>query len=104
MRKYWIDELPMLINFMQGDLKLVGLRPLSKSFFSIYPKDLKNERIKYKPGLIPSIYVDKLETEEAVFESERKYIEKYKKHPFRTDFVYFFRVMGKILFKGVRSA
>ena len=26
LRKTWLDELPMLINWMKGDLKLVGVR------------------------------------------------------------------------------
>lgn len=103
MRKYWIDEIPMLINFLQGDLKLVGLRPLSMSFFSIYPKDLKKERIKYKPGLVPSLYMDMPKTKEEIFESERSYIEKYKRHPIGTDFVCFFKVIYNILFNGARS-
>ena len=28
MRKLWIDELPMLINLVRGQLKFVGVRPL----------------------------------------------------------------------------
>merc|ERR1712194_432188 len=28
-RKFWIDELPMIINLVKGDLKIVGVRPLS---------------------------------------------------------------------------
>ena len=28
-RKYWIDELPMITNLLNGDLKIVGVRPLS---------------------------------------------------------------------------
>lgn len=103
MRKYWIDEIPMLINFLQGDLKLVGLRPLSMSFFSIYPEDLKGERIKYKPGLVPSLYADMQDSIEEIWESERRYIEKYKKHPWRTDISYFFKVMNNIVFRGIRS-
>ena len=29
MRKLWLDELPMLYNWLKGDLNLVGVRPLS---------------------------------------------------------------------------
>ena len=25
LRRYWLDELPMIINFLKGDLKLIGL-------------------------------------------------------------------------------
>lgn len=102
-RRYWIDELPMLINFLQGDLKLIGLRPLSLSFFSIYPEDLRKERIKYKPGLIPSIYKDMPKTKEEIFKAELEYIRRYKKHPLKTDCVCFFKVIWNILFRGARS-
>lgn len=103
MRKYWIDEIPMLINLVQGDLKLVGLRPISKSFFSTYPEDLKKERIKHKPGLFPAFYADMPHSIEEIWESERKYIIKHKKHPRRTDFIYFFRIINNILFHKYRS-
>ncbi|MCX6334876.1 MAG: sugar transferase [Bacteroidia bacterium] len=52
-RKIWFDELPMLINWFKGEMKLVGVRPLSKQYFELYKDDVKQRRIKYKPGLIP---------------------------------------------------
>jgi len=103
MRKYWIDELPMLINLLQGDLKLVGLRPISKSFFTIYPEDLKKERMKNKPGLFPAFYADMPHSIEEIWESERKYIKKYDKHPWKTNFIYFFKIINNILFHKARS-
>ena len=39
------DELPMIINFLQGDLKLIGVRPISLTFFNLYPEDLRELRI-----------------------------------------------------------
>lgn len=53
LRKTWLDELPMLINWMKGDLKLVGVRPLSSHYFSLYSEELRALRIRTKPGLIP---------------------------------------------------
>ena len=103
MRKYWIDELPMLINLLHGDLKLVGLRPISKSFLSIYPEDLKKERLKQKPGLFPAFYVDMPHSIEEIWESEKKYIKKYKNHPRGTNFIYFFKIINNILFHKYRS-
>jgi hypothetical protein len=74
MRKLWIDELPMIINWINGDLKLVGIRPLSKHKFSTYPLHLQQLRIKYKPGLVPPFYADLPKTEEAFYESEERYV------------------------------
>jgi len=58
MRKFWIDELPMLFNLFKGDLKLFGVRPLSQQYFDLYDADLKDKRLKYRPGLVPPFYVD----------------------------------------------
>ena len=57
-RKIWLDELPMLMNFFRGDMKLIGVRPLSRHYFELYRKDVQERRIKYKPGLIPPFYAD----------------------------------------------
>ena len=55
MRTLWIDELPMILNWLIGDVKLVGVRPLSKHYFSLYDKELQELRIKTKPGTDPSL-------------------------------------------------
>lgn len=102
-RKYYIDELPGLINLLKGEVKLIGARPLSETFFGIYPEDLKKARIKYKPGLIPPYYVDLPNSIEEVWESERKYLEKYKKNPIKTDLIYFIKSLNNILFHHAKS-
>jgi hypothetical protein len=43
-RKYWIDELPMIINLLKGELKLVGLRPLTQHYLSLYNENLAVKR------------------------------------------------------------
>jgi len=103
LRRHWIDELPMLINLLQGDLKLVGVRPISRSFLNIYPEELRAERIKLKPGLMPASYGDKPKSIDEFFKAEQTYIKKYKKHPRKTDFVYFFKILNSIIFHKVRS-
>ena len=102
-RKYYIDELPSIINLLKGDMKLVGVRPLSESFYNTYPEGLKKLRIKYKPGLIPPYYVDLPHSIEEVLESERKYLEKYKKNPIKTDLIYFIKSLNNILFHHAKS-
>ena len=90
-RKYWIDELPMIINWFKRDLKIVGVRPLSEDYYSRYPADLQELRIKTKPGLVPPYYVDLPITFEEICDSERKYLIQYFKNPIKTDFNYFFK-------------
>jgi len=103
-RKFWIDELPMLINFFRGELKIVGVRPLSEHYFSLYSKELQEKRIKTKPGLIPPFYVDLPKILEEIQASEFKYLNAYEKHPFLTDWKYFWVAVWNIIFKNARSA
>jgi len=102
-RKFWLDELPMLINLLRGDIKLVGVRPLSKHYYSLYTKELQEKRISYKPGLIPPFYADMPRTLEEIMTSEMKYLESYQKNPFTTDVRYFFKALYNILFRKARS-
>jgi len=104
LRRYWLDELPMLINLFNGDLKLIGFRPLSDVMLNTYPKEFVIERNRYKPGLIPPYYIDKPKNFKELIESEKRYIRKYKKHKFITDTVYFAKFINACFFKGVRSS
>ena len=47
-RKFWIDEIPMLINVFKCQLNIIGVRPLSKSYFDSYPLYLQKLRIKLR--------------------------------------------------------
>ena len=103
-RKFWIDELPMLVNWFKGDLKLVGVRPISKHYNGLYSKDHQDKRKKFKPGLVPPFYADMPETIEEIENSERVYLEAYEKKPVKTDIVYFLKVVKNIAFRSKRSA
>jgi len=103
LRMFWLDEFPSLINCIRGDMKIVGVRPLSKHYLSLYSKELQKRRINYKPGLIPPYYVHKPETLEEIMESEIRYMDEYDRHPWRTDIKYFFKVVWNIIFKKYRS-
>jgi hypothetical protein len=103
LRKWWLDELPMIWNMVNGDMKLVGVRPLSEHFFSLYPKDMQDLRTRTKPGLVPPFYADMPKTLEEVIDSERKYLLAYYKAPFKTDWLYFWRAFSNIVFKKARS-
>lgn len=103
MRKVFIDELPMLINWIKGDVKLVGVRPLSSHYFHLYSKELQELRIKVKPGLLPPYYADRPKSLQEKQESEMRYLRAYLKNPIRTDWVYFWRIFESIVFRGARS-
>lgn len=102
-RKFWIDELPMFINFFKGEMKLIGVRPLSQQYFNLYTKELQEKRTKTKPGLLPPFYADMPKTLEDIIASELKYLEAYEKAPFKTDVTYFWLTIKNIVFKGARS-
>jgi lipopolysaccharide/colanic/teichoic acid biosynthesis glycosyltransferase len=104
LRKYWIDELPMLINLLKGEMKIIGVRPLSKHYMSLYDDELKALRIKAKPGLLPPFYVDMPKTLEEIIASEKKYLYAYLNNPIKTDFIYFIKIVQNIIFRGKRSA
>ncbi len=106
LRSTWLDELPMLWNILQGDLKLVGVRPLSYQYFNLYTPEMQALRTKTKPGLLPPFYYESKtpETIEEVQESERRYLEAYLKAPFKTDWKYFWGIVGNIIFNKKHSA
>lgn len=102
-RKYWIDELPMIINMLKGELNIVGVRPLSTHFYSLYPQELQELRIKVKPGLVPPYYAYMPNNFEEILENEKKYILQKLKSPITTDIKYFYLAFVNIVFKGARS-
>ena len=105
LRKSWLDELPMLINVLKGQMKLVGVRPLSRHYFSLYTPEMQALHVSVKPGLLPPFYYEKDSpvTLEDVQASEKRYIDAYHQHPFATDWRYFWGTVGNILFKHKRS-
>lgn len=105
LRRVWLDELPMVWNLVRGDLKLVGVRPLSHQYFSLYSPEMQALRTRTKPGLLPPFYYDQHtpETLDEVQASERRYLEAYLKKPFATDWRYFWGIVGNILFRRKRS-
>jgi len=103
MRKLWIDELPMLFNLLIGDLKLVGVRPLSNHYFSLYTPELQARRKRFRPGLIPPFYADMPVTLDEIMASEMRYLDLYEKSPLLTDIRYFGKAFYNIVIKRRRS-
>lgn len=103
MRKYWLDELPQLINYVRGDIRLIGVRAISEHYFSLYPKDVQQLRIQNKPGLIPPYYADMPKTFQEIVESERRYLTAKQQAPLWTDIIYFWKALVNIVFKRAHS-
>lgn len=102
-RKFWIDELPMIVNLLKGDIKIVGVRPISKHYLSLYPHEVQFRRSNYKPGLLPPFYADMPSTLEEIVASEVRYMDAHDKNGILTDLRYFIVIVNNILFKRARS-
>ena len=103
LRKFWIDELPMIVNILKGDIRLFGVRPLSHHYFSLYDEDVKKRRIQYKPGLIPPYYADMPNGLQEIQQSELRYFNAWDNNPVGTDVRYVVRIIYNIVIKAVRS-
>lgn len=104
-RKYWIDELPQLINVLKGEMKLVGLRPISERYAQDLDKDFLAQRLKHKPGCIPPyVALNRTGSVDDVIQAEREYIIEKNRNPFTTDLKFFFKAVFNIVFRRKRSA
>lgn len=101
-RKYWLDELPQIYDWLRGELKLVGIRALSQHFYSLYPKEFQELFVKVKPGIISPIFDEDTSGFDDIVRIEKSYLESYLKKPISTDIKYFFSTMRQIL-SGLRS-
>jgi lipopolysaccharide/colanic/teichoic acid biosynthesis glycosyltransferase len=105
MRKYWLDELPQLLNVVKGDLKLVGVRPITRRYAQDIPQDLLELRLKHKPGCIPPyVALDRKGNVKDVLQAEREYLLEKNARPYTTDTRYFFKAVYNIVFRKKRSA
>ncbi len=103
MRKFWIDELPQIYDWIQGRINLVGVRALSEHYYSLYPRHLQDLRVKFKPGIIPPYYVDMPKNLNEICDSEERYLNQKVIAPLKTDIKYAIKAVFNIVFKGARS-
>ncbi|MEZ5173506.1 MAG: sugar transferase [Bacteroidia bacterium] len=105
LRRYWLDELPQLVNVLKGEMKLVGVRPVSERYFQDIPPDLQKLRMTQKPGCIPPYLALGLKSSvQDVQKAEREYLQEKLKRPYTTDFRYFYKALYHIIIKKKRSA
>jgi lipopolysaccharide/colanic/teichoic acid biosynthesis glycosyltransferase len=104
LRRHWLDELPMVVNFLKREMKLVGVRPLSEHYFNLYSPELQQQRIKHRPGLLPPYYADMPNDLAEIQASEKRYLDACEKRgTFITDVRYFFKIIFHIVFHRARS-
>ena len=101
-RKYWIDELPQILDWLRGEIKLVGIRAMSQHFFSLYSQEYKEKYLQVKPGIISPIFDEKTDSFKDIERIEYAYLSSYLENPTLTDWKYFWLTFSGI-FKGVRS-
>ena len=105
MRRYWLDEIPQLYNVLKGDLKLVGIRPVSERYFKDIPKEMQRLRLTQKPGCVPPyVSLNRNGNVMSVLQAEKEYLEEKIRNPYSTDIKYFFKAVFNIVFKHKRSA
>lgn len=102
-RKFWLDEIPQIFDWLRGEVKLVGMRATSPHFLSLYPKELYDLYIQTKPGLIPPIFDASTNGFDDIVRIELDYLRAYKQKPISTDIRYFFKTFYDIVIRGVRS-
>jgi len=104
MRKLWIDEIPQIINVLKREMKIVGVRPLSRFRFSEFPEEIQNLRIQDKPGCIPPYVALNMPDEKGNIEAEIIYLQERERLRFAVDLRYFCKAVYNILSNQIRSA
>jgi lipopolysaccharide/colanic/teichoic acid biosynthesis glycosyltransferase len=102
-RRYWLDEIPQIFDWMRGEIKLVGMRATSPHFLSLYSQELYDVYVQTKPGLIPPIFDPNTNGFEDIARIELEYLRAYQDRPVTTDIRYFFRTLHDIFLRGIRS-
>lgn len=105
MRRFWLDELPQLINVFKGEMKLVGIRPVSARYFQDIPTEMQKLRITQKPGCVPPyVSLNRNSDVMSVLQAEKEYLEAKLRNPYFTDCKYFAKALFNIVVRNKRSS
>lgn len=78
LRRTRIDELPQLIDVLQGSMSLVGPRPEVPRYVALYPAALRAQILAVRPGITDPaslLYIDEAATLAAADDPEREYVD-----------------------------
>jgi len=103
LRRYWLDELPQLLDWLQGNIKIVGIRAMSLHYFSLYPRRYQDKYCRVKPGFLSPIFDEGTASFDDIVATEERYLDAYLENPLRADLHYFRSTLSDIMFKGTRS-
>jgi lipopolysaccharide/colanic/teichoic acid biosynthesis glycosyltransferase len=105
LRKYWLDEIPQLLNILKLEMKLVGLRPVSEVYFNELKEEQKKRRLMVKPGCIPPyVAFNMTSSKENVLKAEELYLAMKDNNPYTTDIKLFFMAIKNIIFLKKRGS
>ena len=78
LRRTRLDELPQLIDVLQGRMSLVGPRPEVARYVAFYPPDLRQRALAVRPGITDPAsleFLDEAQRLAHAADPEREYIE-----------------------------
>jgi len=78
LRRTRIDELPQLIDVLQGTMSLVGPRPEVPRYVALYPPALRERALAVRPGITDPValdFIDEAALLAAAADPEREYVE-----------------------------
>ena len=79
LRRTRLDELPQLIDVLQGTMSLVGPRPEVPRYVALYPKALGARALAVRPGITDPAsldFIDEAALLAAATDPEREYVER----------------------------
>lgn len=97
LRRYFIDELPQIINIIKGDMTILGLRAVSEEGFEDMPQNLKQKYIKFKPGLIAIHYLYNANNFKDFYKRREKYLDEKISKGIISDIGYMARLIFRFL-------